>query len=184
MAGGATFHHHHHHTPWPRRSHRPRKDPDGVSLTLPLRVLLRRGSLDRALAEAADPNRSPELSLRARQLQGARQRRTLADGIERTIEAAERAASKSGPALPVNRREVTRARSFLLQLCEQLRGPEVPAPRGLAMVRGLLTDDTSPIYSTAWSGAPVIPGALECRARAALEALDETGVDRGRAGRP
>lgn len=122
------------------------------------------------LARGADPDESSELALRTRQLCGARTRRSLAKGIERAIAQTERYSQSA--ALPVNREEVARARPLLLCLAERLRASEDVSPRGVAIVRLLLTEDTSPIMSPGWSRARATAGALEGEARSALAALD------------
>jgi nucleotidyltransferase/DNA polymerase involved in DNA repair len=148
----------------------PQSRADRGWLRLHLGVTLRRTQLDRVLARGADPDESSELALRARQLCGGRTRRSLARGIERAIAQAERYSQST--ALPVNREEIARARPLLVRLAERLRAPEDASPRGVAAVRLLLTEDTSPIMSPGWSRASGIAGALEGEARSALAALD------------
>lgn len=141
-----------------------------------LRVLLHRSQLDRQLAEGVDPNQTPVLSLRARQLQSMRLRRSLANGLARDVEMTE-GRSRDSAALPINREEVIRARPLLLRLVERLREPGVASPRGVAMVRRLLTDGSSPIFSPGWSGAKTAPRALERQARTILSIFDDRTSD-------
>ena len=133
--------------------------------------------LDRQLAAGVDPEMSTALSQRARWLQGARRRRALARSLERDIEMAERATPAAAAALPVNRDEVVRARPLLFEILERLREPEAVSARGVALVRLLLTDAASPIFSPGWSTAPARPGALERQARVVLAAFDRPGAD-------
>jgi hypothetical protein len=97
-------------------------------------------------------------------------RRSLAKGIERAIAQTERYSESA--ALPINREEVVRSRPLLLRLAVRLRAPENASPCGVAIVRLLLTEDTSPIISPGWSRAKAAAGALEEEARVALGALD------------
>jgi hypothetical protein len=142
-----------------------------------LRVLLHRSQLDRQLAEGVDPNQTPALSLRARQLQSMRLRRSLANGLKRDVEMTEGRRARDSAALPVNREEVIRARPLLLRIVERLRQPGAVSPRGVAMVRWLLSDAASPIFSPGWSGAKTAPGALESQARTILAVFDGRNVD-------
>jgi hypothetical protein len=145
-------------------------------LSLRLRGLLQQARLDRLLAEGADPAETAALSLRARQLQRPRRRRALAKGLEGAIVQAKRY-SGSHIDSPISQEEVARAHPLLLSLAERLRGHEAVSPRGVAIVKLLLTDSTSPIFSPGWSRARAAPGELERQARAALAALDERPCD-------
>ena len=115
--------------------------PPWWTISLFLLALVHRSRLDRQLAEGVDPDQSPALSLRARQLQGMRPRRSLANSLERDIEMTER--YPDGAALPISRAEVTRARPLLLLLLERLREPGAVSPRGVVMVRLLLSGGRS-----------------------------------------
>lgn len=136
---------------------RPRADRrDGLpyrQLTLHVRVFLRRGRLDRRLAEFADPAASPELGLRARQLTRPRHRRELADSVDEVISRAERPRPLIDPAIPIARREVRAARAALLGLSQALRGPADVAPAGVALALRLLTDGAGPLYMERVEGA-------------------------------
>jgi len=145
---------------------------------MPVRVeiLLHRRRLDRQLAEGVDPADSPALSSRARQLQGARHRRGLANGLQRLVRLAERHAAR-GVTTPVNKDEVLAARAALLELVERLRAPGPVEPRGVAMVRRLLGENGSPIYSPDWTNAKSASGELERRTQAALAALEGRPTD-------
>jgi hypothetical protein len=118
----------------------------------PARVWLRRGALDRRLAHGADPNATPELSRRARQLTSRRCRVGLAEGIRSLVEEAEHPARGYSSAAPLNRRAVLHERGFLLELVEDLVGDDELSPRGVALIEGLLTDGTSPVYTAGPSG--------------------------------
>jgi hypothetical protein len=130
-----------------------------------LTVLLRRGRLDRALAEGADPSSTPELARRAEQLTSARRRRVLADGLEQALRHADGQAPRLSSAPPVSRREVRAARAEILRLSSVLRDGEPVAPAGVAQLQLLLTDGIGPLHRT------VREGDLSEAARAASEAL-------------
>ena len=140
-------------------------------------VLLHGSRLDRQLAAGVDPEMGAALTQRARWLLGARRRRALARSLERDIEMAERFSSSKSAVIPVNRAEIQRARPLLLQILARLKEPEAVSARGVAMVRLLLTDAASPIFSPGWSTAPAAPGALERQAGAVLAAFDGCGAD-------
>lgn len=122
----------------------------------------------------AAPNANAEWA----RLSAARRRRALAKTLERDIEMAERRVSPGSIAIPVDREQVKRARPLLLQILERLKDAREVSPHGVAMVRLLLTDAASPVFSPGWSTAKSTPGELESRARDAIAALD------GRTGEP
>jgi hypothetical protein len=68
-------------------------------------------------------------------------------------------------AVPVQLREVRSARLVLSDLVAALDSESTVQPRGVALVRGLLTDGHSPLY------APLGEGALDQAARRARAAL-------------
>jgi hypothetical protein len=136
-----------------------------TSLIQPALVWLRRGSLDRKLAQGADPDANPELALRARQLSSPRFRAGLARSIRNVIDAAEEPARGPSAAVPLERRQILNERERLLQLAEDLESSDRLEPRGLALVERLLTDGNSPVY------APSIDGALRDSLRHARAAL-------------
>jgi hypothetical protein len=126
-----------------------------ISATLfePARVWLRRGTLDSSLAHGADPSATRELSRRARQLTSRRSRAALAQGIRNLIDAAEEPRRGYTAAVPVQSREILSERTFLLELADELAGEDKLSPRGIALVEGLLTDGTSPVYAPSPEGA-------------------------------
>jgi hypothetical protein len=69
-------------------------------------------------------------------------------------------------AAPLDRGAVLAARPVIEALERRLRGPEPVAARGVAMVRELLTEPTSPLYRSN------DPGSLGIRLRAAAAALE------------
>jgi hypothetical protein len=131
----------------------------------PVRVWLRKGSLDRSLAAGADPAASPELSRRARQLTSRRCRAGLAASIRNLLGTAEERPRGFTAAVPIQRRAILRERQLLLQLAADLESQDELEPRGIALVEGLLIDGGSPLYVEGPEG--VLHGAL-VHAHAAL----------------
>jgi hypothetical protein len=121
--------------------------------------------LDRELARGTDPLSSPRLARRAAKLCQPSRRTKLATEIERIIEAAEEPRRPFTAAVPLNRCAIRDLRPLLLTIADDLRADEPVGAGGVAMVRQLLRDGSSPLYG------PVDPGELEeelRRARAAL----------------
>jgi hypothetical protein len=134
-------------------------------LIQPLRVWLRRGSLDRSLAAGEDPAASPALSRRARQLTSRRTRAGLAASIRNLVDTAEEAPRGFTAVVPIQRHEILRERQLLLQLADDLESQDELKPRGIALVERLLIDGASPVYVQGPEGA--LHGAL-VHAHAAL----------------
>jgi hypothetical protein len=118
----------------------------------PLRVWLRRGSLDRSLAEGVDPAASPELARRARQLTSRRIRAGLAASVRNLLEAAE-ARPRFSAAIPVQRHAILAERVLLLGLIADLESGDDLKPRGIALVERLIIDGGSPVYVEAPDGS-------------------------------
>jgi hypothetical protein len=137
--------------------------------TLPVRgrVFLRRGALARRLAAGASPTESPELARRAEQLRSARNRRVVARGLERIIEAAEEERLHPySSAVPLRRAAILDAREGILELAAELRETtQAVNVRGIALVERLLTDGGSPFYVQ--NDEETLDGAIS-HARAAL----------------
>jgi hypothetical protein len=131
-------------------------------------VRLKAASLDRALAEGAKPSESVELSLRAGQLVGERQRKQVARSIQRLLDLAgqDRRIFVGITRLPVDRERIEANRSQLERIAETLLGPRSVSPRGVAMARRLFTDFRGPIYTGGRNSR--LPEALSAT-RSALE---------------
>jgi hypothetical protein len=112
----------------------------------PIRVWLRRGSLDRSLAAGADPAASPELARRARQLTSRRCRAGLAASIRNLLDAAEERPRGFSATVPIQRHEILRERRRLLELAADLESHDELKPGGIALVERLVTDGDSPVY--------------------------------------
>ena len=140
--------------------HPPRPVPQTrlASPWLRARVWLTRGSLDQRLAQGESIVESPELARRAEQLASIRCRHSLATGIRRLIDDAERPAYRLSAAVPIQRRAIRRARRELDRLAAILDGTEPARLAGIARVQRLLTDGNSPLYMATPDGA--LDGAL------------------------
>jgi hypothetical protein len=115
-------------------------------ITLRVRVVFRRGILDRLLAAGADPSWDAELAARAAQLTVLRRRRVLSESIVRVVRDAERP-PRWTCAAPLNRRAVRGAAPDLQALAADLRDDPAPAPQGIALAEQLLRDPCSPLYA-------------------------------------
>ena len=114
-----------------------------------LRVRLRRGRLDRELAEGRDPEACGDRALRAGQLTEAVTRRRVARSLRGVVAKAERAPGGLGSAAPVCRGAVLAWREGLLGLADRLEQPGALNPCGVARALVLLTDGTGPLYNPA-----------------------------------
>jgi hypothetical protein len=125
------------------------------------------GQLDRRLAEGASPRASALLAIHAERITGRRSRARVADGLARARRDAHAAQPGISAAIPPNASEVRAARIVLGTLERRLLAPEPVTPRGVALLRILLTDGASPLYR------PGERGALGSDLRAAAAALEE-----------
>lgn len=114
------------------------------------RVFFSRLRLDRALARGADPSASPELALRAEQLQRPRGRERIAKGIDQLVEIAfDERREHVGPAmLPFRRRRVKPNLEHFEELASALRSAGPHSVQGLAMASTLLEDGRGPLYAS------------------------------------
>jgi hypothetical protein len=136
-----------------------------VPLRLRVRVWFGSLALDTRLAEGASLSRSPELTLRARQLASDRTRRQLSDALTRAIDTASHPARRR-PASPIASSGVLAARRSLLSLAWDLRSIPDPSVRGVALASFLVCDPTSPLYNR---HSPATVREIADRARSALE---------------
>jgi hypothetical protein len=127
------------------------------------RVRIHRFSLDGQLAGGADPCSSLALACRAQQLCQPTVRRELAREVEWVVEEARRPGYWR--IAPLNQRSITECRPLLLGVAQDLRCTGPVYARGVALVRLLLRDGRSPIYS------PSGPRRLEVEVRRAAAAL-------------
>ena len=133
-----------------RRAHRTRR------LRVRLHTTLRRSELTRELAQGADPTTSHELARRADQLTSARNRRSLARTMRRTLDEAHRPPLARSRAVVIRRGAVLRAEDAIRSMIARLETTEALRPQGMAMAERILTNaDGSPLYN------PAEPAALE-----------------------
>jgi hypothetical protein len=128
----------------------PRRNAAGPSLALRIETFARRWSLDHRLALGERPDNEPALALRARQLVGAKTRRTLARGLRRSVRLAQEP-PRWGAAAPLDRRAVHDARRLLIELALRLTDPDPVGARGVALISDLLADGGSPLYAPGWT---------------------------------
>jgi hypothetical protein len=131
-----------------------------------VRTELRGRQLDRDLARGFDPEARPELALRAKQLTSEETRAGLARALEAAVHLAHASPPSLGTPVGVQRYAVRDNAKLLLQLAERLREQGPADARGVAMVRALTSDGSSPLY---WARAPESLGNV---VRSALGALD------------
>ncbi len=104
--------------------------------------------LDREIAAGSTDGASAALELRARQLTCTRTRRQLARQLRELIEYAERVGSRPMfSAVVIDRRAVSSGRHAILGLAERLEGEEPVSPRGITLVRRILTDGLGPLFN-------------------------------------
>jgi hypothetical protein len=129
------------------------------------RARLQRLSIERRLAAGESPWASAELRWRADQLTSPRERRGLAEEIDRLLKEAARPARRRGAAVPVDRSAVYECGELLRGLADDLSHAELVYAHGVALVRQLLRDGGSPLYG------PDTDGALDRSIRHARAAL-------------
>jgi len=112
-----------------------------------LMTRLRASRLDAALANGASPDSSAALSLHAHTLISATTRRELSCSIHRVLRKAERPHHPYDSTAPVCRHKILQATIALEELADYLQGPDPVAVRGVAQVRLLLRDGSSPLYN-------------------------------------
>ena len=130
-----------------------------------LTARLRSWTLDSRLASGACPDSTAALSLRAHSLIGGSTRQRLANALRRLVREAQRPPDPFLRGVPICRDEILRARAGLEELADQLLDPMPVDARGVAMVRLLLADGSSPIYHRCRDGD------LEQALQQALDAL-------------
>jgi hypothetical protein len=140
---------------------------DVRSLRVRLRAALHREQLTRLLAEGADPAASEELALRARQLTGKRDRRTLAGSLRSAIAEAHDPPMVRARAI-INRRATLDAEAAIMEMIDRLGSPIAVRPQGMALLMRILTnaDGSSPLYNASE------PGTLRRVIQSATAALD------------
>ncbi len=130
-------------------------------LAVRLRTLMAQRRLDRRILAGCDPQESPELALRVRQLTDPHTRRELAQSIRRTVRYAERDAAPSPlSAVMVQRPAVKFGRAALIDLADQLELAARVSPRGMVLANEFVRDGFSPLYDS-WAPRTVTEVARE-----------------------
>jgi hypothetical protein len=94
-----------------------------------------------------------------------RRRRRLAKGLRNLVDAADHSSHGFSAAVPLERQQILAERDVLLDVADELDSEDELDPRGIALVRSLLTDAESPAY------APSSPGSLHAALTHAHAAL-------------
>jgi hypothetical protein len=117
----------------------------GPGLGARLASRLRADSLDRALADGADPTHAVRLAARAAHLTCPKTRARLAVTVERFVQAADLAPRRSQ--VRPSRGGVDANRRELLELATALRDSAPVYARGVAELKLMLRDGTGPAYT-------------------------------------
>jgi hypothetical protein len=133
-----------------------------------VRARLRRSALDRQLAAGERPWASRELSWRAAELTARGERRAIADQIDALVDEVIAPPHPRGAAAPVDRDGVRACLQLFVELADGLRRAERIQPQGVALLRLLLRDGGSALYS---------PGASRALQIALIEARDALLLD-------
>lgn len=110
------------------------------------RARLHHVALDRRLADGATTADDRELTVRAWQITRPSARERLAAALDRVLTEASRPHPRLGTPVPICHEEVEVSRGEIVRLAARLRDPRPVHPRGVALLRGLLTDGTGPLY--------------------------------------
>jgi hypothetical protein len=125
---------------------------------------LRAASLDRLLAAGAEPEQSPLLARRAQQLTGERMRGGLAAALESVREEARSPRPGRSAVIRPRGRNLSSVDAQLRQLIERLCDGEEVSPRGVVLVKQLLSDGASPLYIESPDGALADELTVVCQA--------------------
>jgi hypothetical protein len=107
--------------------------------------MIHKVELDRELASGADPTSTELLAIRGAQLTGERSRRRLADSLERLLVPSPGPTGLSSVLRP--RGDLRRSRAVLVALQRRLRSTEELEPAGIAVLKWLVGDSASPLYT-------------------------------------
>ncbi|MGA2320984.1 MAG: hypothetical protein ABSG95_09635 [Solirubrobacteraceae bacterium] len=117
-------------------------------MALRLRVFVTRGKLDRQIAEGRPCEATAALTLRARQLTHPRTRQQIARSLREIIDYVDRHGSRRViSSVVIAPAAVRTGRRAILGLAERLEGTAPVNPRGVVLVRALLTDGLSPLFN-------------------------------------
>jgi hypothetical protein len=128
-------------------------------------VSLMAGRIDRALAAGVSPDSSTAISLRAHALIGMPARRECSRGLHGLIAETRTSAWPPGP-VPICRHKIIEAQKLIEETAGRLVDDRPVSARGVAHIRLLLTDASSPVYGDP-DAHDLVPAVLA--ARSALE---------------
>jgi hypothetical protein len=135
------------------------------SIRLRLGARLHRWALTRALADGADIASDGRLKMRGRALTRPSERRRVASGIEKVVEAVEDRHFRLSAAAPFDAAAVLEVRDELRALAADLRSDDAVSARGVALADVLVADIDSALYP------PTDADRLRAATRAAIAAL-------------
>jgi hypothetical protein len=152
--------------PVPKHRESTKSSGTGATLAVRIRTRVRRGALDRQLADGADAASNAELELRATQLRSTGERTRLADALVETLGDARRGEPMTLRPRP-QRAAVRDAADDILALALRLRDGRPVDLIGVAMTARLVDDRSSPMHRDD-------AGDLRDAIKSALSALDAT----------
>ncbi len=140
------------------------QDMGHPTLAARLRARLFASRLDREVESGAAVVPGTPLAVHVARLTSAKQRRSLANSLTRTVEAAAGARPGVNRPFPIHSDQVAKCGPEIERITELLRSQRPVDPRGIARLRMLLADSTGPLYDGGSAG-------LAARLRAVLAAL-------------
>ena len=124
----------------PRRGHTRR------SIRARLTARLRAARFDRALAVGVPAPAGSALAVHAARLSSVAQRQAVAQALRRAVrDATDTRATRCGRA-PMHRATIASAEALIDEVTRRLHAPDPVSTRGMARLRQLLSDGTSPLY--------------------------------------
>src|SRR5919106_3319323 len=111
------------------------------------RARLRRSALDRQLAAGEPAWASRELAWRAAELTARGERCAIADQIDALVDEVIAPPRPHGAAAPIDRDAVRACLQLFVELADDLRRADRIRPQAVALLRLLLRDGGSPLYS-------------------------------------
>ena len=107
---------------------------------------LRAGRFDRALAVGVPAPAGSALAVHAARLTSVAERQAVARALRRAVrDAKDTRATRSGR-VPMHRANIASAETLIDEVTRRLHAPDPVSPRGMARLRQLLSNGTSPLY--------------------------------------
>lgn len=142
----------------------PERDMGHPTLAARLQARLFASRLDREVEAGAAVVPGTSLAVHVARLTSANERRSLANGLTRAVEAAAGARPGVNRPFPIHSDQVAACGPEIEHITQLLRSQRPLDPRGIARLRMLLADSTGPLYD---GGS----GSLDAQLRAVLAAL-------------